>query len=278
MSAQDPVVFAEYVRGLRFLEHRRRAIDQSDLHADAWKSLAKGRPARELMEAVASDSGVEFEVLKADAEFAEAVESIVINCGPTALKVIFDKRRSQTRQAVVKLSRTADTRQRYRVEGVLKGRFRSIAPQNNDDVFDTVSFSEVRSRLGRARGALHLLERDLANGADTAIATECRRLTELCRRAAAKLLKLIRNRSSHKRATPKRLSKEYVWPILTCRKVRGEVVGKARLALRLTIKSVWDHPEMKCREIVPTKVERAQTREELTRIVAIANQILSGRR
>ena len=274
-AATESDLARRYKRGQKFFEQRQREIERSDLIPDAWESLAKGAPARGLMEAVASHFGVTFEIMHEDAMFAAAVESIVMNCGEMALQIIFDKRRPQTRQAVMKLSRTADTRQRYRVEGVLDGRFRSIAPQNEDCVYDTVSFSEVPSRLARARGALHLLGRELANAADTAIAAECRRLTELCRLAAEQLLKLIRKRSSGIRATPKRLSKEFVWPIFTCRKVRGGVVGKARLALRLTIKSVWDFPEMQLRGILPAHREREKTNKELAAIVEIADSICS---
>ena len=63
------------------------------------------------------------------------------------------------------------------------------------------------------------------------------------------------------------LSKDALWDRLMSREIRGKTVGKARAAFRLTIKSLWDYPEMIRREIVPTSPERERATAELNRII-----------
>ena len=73
---------------------------------------------------------------------------------------------------------------------------------------------------------------------------------------------------------PDSLRKERVLPSILERAVSGKVTGRARLALRLTIKSVWDYPEMCERGILPSEVERRRTIDETAAIIAIADEIL----
>ena len=85
--------------------------------------------------------------MQADAKFAEAVETIVNNCGRTAMRALLFSEPPPKRKAIMELSRTSAERQRYRVEGFLAGHFKSVKIQSHDPVFDTVAFSEVPSRL-----------------------------------------------------------------------------------------------------------------------------------
>jgi len=166
----------EYLLGRRFLELRRRSISESSLEPCQWASLAKHRPARQLAEQVAEQTTVPFPTLKRAIEFATAVETLIESCGEHAWSILFDPSRSQSRHAIMSLSRTSDVRQRYRVEGVIAGHFRSISPQSDDLVFDTVRFGEVPSRLGRSWGSLEKLATQLHPGSPKNLVREAQRL------------------------------------------------------------------------------------------------------
>jgi predicted P-loop ATPase/GTPase len=168
---------------------------------------------------------------------------------------------------------TTNTRQQYRIDGVTRGSFRSVAPQSKDSVYDTVAFKEVPSRLARARGAVHQLDVHLQDGVQQGVATESDRLADLCLRAANQLSKFVSAESAADHILPGELSKDVVWPVLVSRKVRGKIVGHGREALRLTIKSVWDYPEMRRRGILPTAAERRKVNQECERIIASAESV-----
>jgi len=248
------------------------AIGESELDVKAWHSLAKRCPARQLADRVAAQLDVPFPELKKAIEFADAVGTIVGNCGDFAFQVLFDPMRPQLRQAIMKLSRTANTRQQYRIDGVISGSFRSIGPQRYDSVYDTVAFKEVPSRLARARGAVHQLDVHLQDGVRLDVATESDRLADLCLRAAKQLGRFV-NVESATDIIPRELAKEVIWPVLMSRGVRGKIVGYGREALRLTIKSVWDYPEMRRRGILPTASERQKVNGEVEQIVASAESV-----
>ena len=89
---------------------------------------------------------------------------------------MFDSLGPQTREAIMKISRTSDTRQRYRIDGLAKGQVRSIAPQISDTVFDTAKFGEVPSRLARARGCLEILGCHLSFPYDPSTRRRCETL------------------------------------------------------------------------------------------------------
>jgi Uri superfamily endonuclease len=265
----------QFERGHRFLERRRQAMKQGDLAEDAWTSLARGRPARKLIEKIAVELDTTCETLRADAEFSEAVETVVNNCGEEAFQMMFDPHRPQKRQAIMQLSRTADTRQRHRVEGVLEGPFRSVAPQNDDPVFDTVAFKEVPSRLSRARGSLKKCRKLLATCGEKAVLEDTRRIVDVCRRAAKKLSAFVRNAESKQAVVPKKLDREVVERVIARCNASGDEIGRSKSALKLTIKSVWDFPEMQRRGLLPTEKEREKTLIEIETIIATANEILS---
>lgn len=273
MTVSKHMLFVEYHRGRRFTELRYLAIAQSDLDVTSWHSLAKRRPARQLADRVAAQLDVPFQELKKAIEFAEAVETIVGNCGNMAFRVLFDPMRPQRRKGIMELSRTADTRQQYRIDGVTNGSFRSVGPQSKDSVYDTIAFTEVPSRLARARGAIHQLDVHLQDGVKQRIATESDRLADLCLRAAEQLGKFVNAVSAADHILPRELAKEVVWPTLMSRDVKGKIVGYGREALRLTIKSVWDYPEMRRRGILPTASERRKVNGEAEQIIASAKSV-----
>lgn len=234
---------------------------------------------RQIIQQLAVEAKFAESDLRDDAKFAAAVENIVANCGDeseNAFHVLLDPERLQTRKGIMQLSRTADTRQRYRMAGVIEGRMRSVAPHSGDfhHVYDTVAFSEVPSRLWRARGAIEKLQRSLRCTCCGDTSKECHRLAQLCRSAALQLQRFVKS-GFKEHPIPRGLSKERVSPILLCRDVSGEIAGYARQALSLTIKCVWDFPEMHRRGISPSEQERARTLEEVERIVATADAILA---
>ena len=272
---------SSHKRGMRFLKSYRDALSGRRPQEATWSDLATiggDAAARKLRDQLAKQLGVDKQALLQDVKFSAAVETIVKNCGPYAREVLLDGERPQKRDGIMRLSRTADTRQRYRVEGVRAGVLRSVAPQNGDKVFDTVGFSEVPSRLRRGRGSLRLLQRDLRNAIAGAVRDESRRLAELCRESALTLQCFVGTGPKGALAIPAKLQKDGVLAIINCREVRGKVVGKGRQALRLTIKSVWDYPEMRQRAIFPTEDEQRQTIQETDEIVGIANDILRHKR
>lgn len=263
-------------RGMRFLEMRRDLMLDAGSPRTDWSELAKlGRDgrAKKLRDQLATQLARTASDYLCDIQFAAAVETIVENCGPDARELLLDGKSPQTAKSIMSLSRTSDTRQRYRVEGVRAGRFRSVAPQSDDAVFDTVTFSEVPSRLRRGRGSLVRLRSEV-NGASSAVRDETHRLSAWCREAAQMLRTLVVAGSQTPKVIPDSLRKERVLPSILERAVSGKVTGRARLALRLTIKSVWDYPEMCERGILPSEVERRRTIDETAAIIAIADEIL----
>lgn len=274
MSQTNQTLKSMHERGMRFLEARREMLPESQQEQIAWAELAKldgERPAKMLRDQFAEQFAMDKLDYLHTVRFAAAVETIVGNCGQDVRELLLDGK--QTAAGIMSLSRTSDTRQRYRVDGVREGRFRSVAPQNTDFVFDTVAFSEVPSRLGRGRGTLGQLHTEL-NGVSNTVRDESRRLTALCRDAASVLSSFVDARSQSRVTIPITLHKSNVLPMINNRKVSGKVTGLARQALRLTIKSVWDFPEMCERGILPTEAERQRTIDETETIIPIADKIL----
>jgi hypothetical protein len=263
----------EYLLGRRFLEHRNLAIRDSDLKPSKWTSLAKRRPARLLAESVAKEIKVSFPKLKEAIKFATAVETLIENCGESAWSALFDPKRPQTRKAILSLSRTSDVRQRHRINGVIEGKFPSVAPHSDDTVFDTTSFAEVRKRLARARGSLGKLLVHLKTIHDSMIVEEVRLLSRLCRWSVDLLDECLTNRGTPSSVLPDELSKESVLARVRSKAVRGRAVGWGRAALRLTVKNVWDFEEMMRRGLGPTASQLQIARSEIEWIREIASQI-----
>lgn len=116
--------------------------------------------------------------------------------------VLFDPMQPQKAQAILRLSRTSDVRQRDRISGAIKGEFRSVAPDSDDTEFDTVSFDEVLRRLRWARGWLGKLLAHLNNVYDRMIIAEVKQLMWLLKRRLsysmnAWPLELLKSRFCH---------------------------------------------------------------------------------
>lgn len=268
-----PELQRAYFLGRNFLERRKLAIRDGNLEPDEWTSLAEHRRARLLAESVAREMKVSFPKLKEAIKFATAVETLIENCGESAWSVLFDPKRPQTRTEILSLSRTSDVRQRHRINGVMEGQFRSIAPHSDDTVFDTTSFAEVRKRLARARGSLGKLLVHLKIIHDSMIVEEVRLLSRLCRWSADLLDECLTNRGTPSLVLPDELSKESVLARVRSKAVRGRAVGWGRAALRLTVKNLWDFEEMMRRGLGPTASQLQIARSEIERIREIASQI-----
>lgn len=263
----------EYLIGRQFIESRRRAIEESDLAPSQWLSLAKHRPARKLAEQLATMLKLPFPEFRRAIEFATAVDTLIENCGADAFSVLFDSQQPQSRKAIMQLSRTSDVRQRHRVQGVISGRFRSIGPQSDDIVFDTVKFGEVLSRLGRAWGSLEQVAMQLLPGAADNLVKEAQQLSKLCRLSVDQLEQCLNAVGGSTTAIPPELSKESIVATLKAKNVTGTIIGKARLALRLTVKNLWDFEEMVRRGLLPTTTERQTVETQIQRIRSITHQI-----
>lgn len=266
-----------YDRGRRYLELRGDKYGSIlDRECGAKiRSFAQGTFERRLIEQTAPAMCVSSEQLIDDVKFAQAVETIADSCDGDAFRAMFDPKNPQTRKSIMQLSRTADTRQRYRIEGVLDGLFRSVAPQNKDPVYDTVAYREVPSRLRRARGSLKKCRELLATCGDQTILDDTGKIVGVCRQAAKKLSTFAQYAESKPAIIPKTLIREVVERIVARCKATGDEIGRAKSALKLTIKSVWDFPEMQQRGLLPTDKEREASRVETETIIATANEILS---
>jgi Uri superfamily endonuclease len=164
VEVESPLL-CQYLRGRRFQELRRHAIHGSKIGATGWKSLAKGKPARELMESIAVDSEIAFDQLKAAAELADAADTIVSNCGEEAIQAMFYSQRPQIATKILKLSRKSREVQRHRVFAVLDPNSRawSLAPQGREQIVDTMNFDKIINRLDRARGVIERSRELLGN-------------------------------------------------------------------------------------------------------------------
>jgi len=268
-----PELQRAYFLGRHFLERRKLAIRDGNLEPDEWTSLAEHRRARLLAESVATEMKVSFPKLKEAIKFATAVETLIENCGESAWTVLFNPMQPQKAQAILRLSRTSDVRQRHRINGVVEGLFRSIAPHSDDTVFDTVKYGEVPSRLARARGTLGELQKQLKKTRQGCLLREANRLSRLCRLSAQRLDKCLRYRVATAAAVPRYLGKETIMQTLRSKAVKGKMIGKGRAALRLTVKNVWDFEEMMRRGLEPTAEQLQVTQSEIERIREIASQI-----
>lgn len=271
-----------YRQGARYLRDRENAAGLGKRKPKVVESLpgnkrclfSKDSAGKQIARQLADKFGVDEKTVQVNAKFAEAVELIAINCRQTATKVISLSGHPPNRKAIMELSRTSDIRQRYRVDGVIAGRFNALKIASDDPVFDTVSFSEVPSRLRRARGAILACQRSLNALVPKSVAAECEVLATICCNAARRLRQLVSRRSPNAVVVPKSLSREIVQPILSRRDVRGMIVGRARLALKLTIKNVWDFPEMLRRGITADDDQLIQTLQELRRIIEAADAVI----
>ena len=156
-----------------------------------------------------------------------------------------------------------------------RGLSTTICPQNSDKVFDTVYFGEVPSRLGRAKGKLEKLAKEISVNPGEDFASEAIQLLNLTLLAAKQLNRMVSTSRRKDLTIPKSLCKERVNTILNSQSVSGEEIGWVRCAQRLTIKNVWDYPEMVRREILPSEEQQEQVQKQLTAIQKAAKRITS---
>ena len=264
-------LWGEYLAGNQFAEAY-RFVDSTFVDSLKSPSLANGTDGRALAETIAKTVGLSFDEYQPMIKLAIAVNTLLYNCGPKALEVIFNPSNQQSRKSILQLSRTSDLRQQFRVDQVLDGSSRTIGPQNSDSVFDTVSFGEVPSRLARARGSLNKLEESVKVMREPQVKLELSRLAGLIQTATTQLDKFVSNKPTSRSAL-KRLGKDTVLPVLAERIVTGKEAGQARLALRLTVKNVWDYPEMIKRKLLPTDRQIKAVDNELKEIRKAAKRI-----
>ena len=152
---------ASYHRGRRYLEERRLAA-YNDPHSAAIHQdgnlicFRQGSVGRQIVARLTKAMDMDEGQLRADAEFADAVEKVIANCGPQALDVLLYGDRPQSRNDIMKISRKSRERQQHRINGVAEGRFRTVGPQSSDNAHapDTKDFTKILSRLARARGSI----------------------------------------------------------------------------------------------------------------------------
>lgn len=269
-----------YYRGRAYLERLRVAAWELGNHRyesmlAIRKSDSIGRP---ILTLLATQFGMDTASLWHDVRLAVAMEELVRNCGVRAFDACLFTKPFQTRKAIMQLSRTADTRQRYRINEVIEGRARTVAPQGDDPVFDTVSFSEVPSRLARAKGAIARCREGLHDEKDSELVVECRLLAEVCLRICVALQERLADSSANWNIVPADIGREAVQALLDRRWLRGRTIGWLRCALKLTAKNLWDFAEMRGRGIAPTEAQDAASRNALAGIVADAKKILACNR
>lgn len=218
-----------YKRGMRFLRVRRQVATDRQTRPNWSASARLGRDpaARRLRDQLAAEFAIDKKAYLEDIRFAAAVETIVESCGAYARKLLLEGSSPQRREHIMRLSRTSDTRQQYRVEGVRDGRFRSVEPKGDDPVYDTVEFSEVTSRLRRARGWLVALAGQTKDGVPLRTRAELRRLAVLCGDAARSLRDFVNLEPQQQSTLPAQLRKAVVLSAIKNPVVRGEFVGMA---------------------------------------------------
>ena len=261
-SENESTMLQKYLRGNLYIEERRRGVYDSleeETPSGSMTRFSNDRVGASIVARTATMLDMPFGEHRLDAKFAEAVDTIIRNCGADGLHACFHSH-PQNQKSIEQLSRTSRDRQQYRVQVVLTGRFRSLAPQSGDGVYDTVNFGEVLSRLRRGRGSIASINQMVSSALPKPVASELARLISLCKRAARTLAGFTG--TSKKVTIPENLKRDSV--IIRAEGVVGDrVIGKARSALALTIKSLWDYPEM-CRRGIRGSSAEVRTCKRLT--------------
>jgi hypothetical protein len=107
-----------------------------------------------IADALARENGAGREQIREDCHFAAAVDTIAFYCGDEARDLILRGDALPSRKTVMRISRTAPTRQRFEMEEVKNGRRPLDTNGVSNPVFDTVDFGEVNSHLRRTKGKL----------------------------------------------------------------------------------------------------------------------------
>ncbi len=235
-------------------------------------SFARGTLGHQTISHVSETLGIALAELKKDAQLALAVETLIRNCGDDAVKAIFFARFPQSRKSVEMISRTSVDRQRFRVNGVLNEGFRSLGPQSDDAVYDTVRFSEVISRLGRAAGLLKYWGQSVRDMRPNEVLA-ARRLLDTCHVAATTLRKLVTGKQRPASRLAAAITREGIDILFIAFNAERRMIGKLKAALKLTAKNVWDFEQMTQLGIAPTMQQRRETLALIGEILATAEQL-----
>jgi Uri superfamily endonuclease len=254
-----------YLRGKRCVSEAKKLGTVANL------SFAKHQPARVAASTLAYQLAVAEAEIVHDAKFSMLVDSIIEHCGAKAVDAIFSVDAPQSRKDVERLARTSDVRQHYRIDGFLAGTFRSLGPQGDDPVFDTVRFSEVVSRLGRAAGLLKSWGQSV-EAIQPQEARAVRRLLDTCHVAATTLLKFLTQQHRPTKCVAGAITRKGVNLLFAEIAADRGMVGELKAALKLTVKNVWDFDQMAHRGIVPTVQQHSKALALISTIVNAAEQ------
>jgi hypothetical protein len=151
-----------YQRGQRYLKllqagsrpwrcDQCRTVLKEGVHLQA---LSKIDPGFRIADTLANECGIDRKQVREDCYFAAAVDTIAAYCGDEARDLILQDHQDLDRKTVLQISRTAPTRQQYAMERVRQGRCPLATDGKGCQVYDTVDFKEILSRLRRAQGKI----------------------------------------------------------------------------------------------------------------------------
>jgi len=146
----DTIIVAAYRRGARYLRQREKVAAQLPLPDGRPCWFSKDPQGKRIARMLANRLGIDEEEVRADAKFANAVETILGNCGTSYRSVLFSGQ--LTRKQIESVNRVHPERQRYELDVVAMGGRLFQKPKNGPPPFDTLGFYEVTSRLARAEG------------------------------------------------------------------------------------------------------------------------------
>ncbi|MCA9125014.1 MAG: hypothetical protein H6822_19720 [Planctomycetaceae bacterium] len=257
-----------FKRGTRFLKCRHKHFGNSP---DEPVRFSREPLAKQLASKLAHELGITVEEMRAAAKFAQALNRIVANYGQAAKEILLGSPVSV--KNIETISRTAPTRQQYEVEQIAQGKPPHLKPKSGTPVLDTENFTEVFSRLARARG---LVQRTLAQvcnlsssvHADASESRRCMQQLSDIVRTSATVRSLVDGygvvpRKGEKKPTP---PKSYAQPESLREACRGN--GSA---LGLIEKNVRDIPRLP-KSVKPTGEDVYRIRQELTAITKAARE------
>lgn len=244
----DPLI-ASYFRGQVLLETVRRAgYDGRVTPRYAEDQAADPRTLRRIKNETASLLGISATALTPDIKLARAVDTLIDTDGERAFRACFLTSARQQAKSIERLSRTSVDRQRLRIGLVLDGDARSVGPQCHDEVFDTVDFGEVLSRLRRARGLIFCVRDAVMDELDRDSSRLCADIARVAALGAIRLRRLIDDRVSSQHVPPY-LTRVRVKELFATVESNCSAVVRAKQALKFVLKNVWDYEEMRNRGI-----------------------------
>ena len=120
----------------------------------ALYNLSGNKRLRELLNFEVTKGEKDFASCHEDVQLAAAIGSLIEEHGIAAHETLFFNRAIQTRKAVMQISRKSRERQHERLHSVWINDSTTVAPEGQDQAPDTMRFSKLFSRIGRARGSV----------------------------------------------------------------------------------------------------------------------------